>query len=147
MKYSNTIVFLGVLVAITGCTTQQPVQHLPPEPVELAPVVPKIREGYSQEHPLPMASIPASLDYLDRLRTVTGEPVDYERVDSVKIYTDGEQSSDGILAWLGLERRPGPILDKYEVRTPSETVTLWLNPYAQRMPENPPEGFILAPQE
>ncbi len=144
MRYINAIVFLGALIGITGCVTQQPVQDAPGKLIEVAPAA-HIREGYSPEHPLPMVSIPASLDYLDRLRTAAGEPIHYERIDSVKIYTNGGQASGGLLAWLGLERHLGPILDKYEVRTPSQTVTLWLNPYAQRMPENPPEGFILAP--
>ncbi len=89
-----------------------------------------------------MTSIPASLDYLDRLRTVDGAPIQYQRIGSVKVYT--EPSDDDTTTWkewLGFEHRPGPILDQYEITTPTQTVILWLNPYANRAPLAPPDGF------
>ncbi len=100
--------------------------------------------GYSQETPLPMKSIPASLDYLDRLYTLDGVKVEYQRLESVKIYT-GEASEEGLLGWLGLGQRPGPILDKYEIITPKGSVFLWINPYARRAPLAPPKGFMVVP--
>ncbi len=89
-----------------------------------------------------MASIPASLDYLDHLRTEQGDPITYRRIDSVKVYTDN-QPQDDWLTWLGFRHRPGPILDKYEITTPTQTIILWVNPYAHKMPVAPPDGFML----
>lgn len=113
------------LLALAGCLGPR---------TDAAPPAPKVRMGYSREHPLPMASIPASYAFLDRLRTPEGHPVRYRRVGSALTPARGEgHGGKGIL-------------DLYEVTDDTgAAVRLWLDPYAGRTSETPPDGFRLAP--
>lgn len=99
---------------------------------------PRVRVGYAAEHPLPMASIPDSYAFLDRLRTPEGRPARYRRVGSFR-------APDGIPA---APNGKAAILDAYEVADDTgATVRLWLNPYAGHTSPTPPDGFRLAPSK
>lgn len=115
---------LAALAALGGC--RGPVSA--PEP--------QVRVGYTAEHPLPMASIPASYAFLDRLRTPEGRPVRYRRVGAFAVPEGTPAARNGTA-----------ILDAYDVTDGSGgTVRLWLDPYAGHTSPVPPEGFRLAPQ-
>lgn len=109
--------------------------------------------GYDIAYPLPMASILASFDYLDRLRTCDGARVPYRRLGAVKrasaLWASAPTPPEGLLAKirakLGLTATPGHILDRYELRLPTGTRVLWLDPYAGRTTTEAPEGLRLAP--
>lgn len=143
--FAPPALLLGSLLC-AGCASLAPrplTNHYLPEPRPW---------GYSMAYPLPMASILASLDYLDRLRTPDGHPVPYRRLGAVKrrltLATEPEPPSgllDRIRDALGLTPTPGHILDRYELSLPTGTKTLWLDPYAGRTTSEPPAGLQLAP--
>lgn len=92
--------------------------------------------GYSGANPLPMASIRASYDFLDRLRTQEGQPVRYRRVGSVLTESARQHA----------QQKGEGILDVYELSDDAGgSVRLWLNPYAGHTTTTPPDGFSLAP--
>ena len=128
------------LLLLVGCRT-----ILPPPPQ-------KIAWGYTREHPLPMPSVLTSVEYMDRLRNLDGSTPQWRRVGAEHIPAPidpepcGHQTRlDRFRAWLGMERTPGTILDRYELNTPHGVITLWVNPYAGHYPDEPPQNFILAP--
>ena len=150
-SHSPVSLALGLLFLLAGC------QALPlslssarPEPAEL-PDSPPIAWGYSQDYPLPMASILESLNYLDRLQTPDGRPVPYRRLGALKRPSslpppEPTTRLERLRAWLGLAKAPGHILDLYELRVPGGTVNLWLDPYAGYTTPYPPAGFRLGPK-
>lgn len=100
--------------------------------------VPRVRMGYTAEHPLPMASIPDSYTFLGRLRTPEGRPARYRRIGSFR-------APDGIPA---TRNGKAAILDAYEVYDDTgATVRLWFNPYAGYTSSTPPDGFRLSPEQ
>lgn len=140
-----SLLLLGALFC-AGCAS------LAPRP-QLSQYLPEPRPwGYSMEYPLPMASILASLDYLDRLRTPDGQPVLYRRLGAVKRRLTAATEPPpppGLLyrlrRTLGFESTPGHILDRYELQLPAGTKILWLDPYAGHTTTEPPAGLRLAP--
>lgn len=77
--------------------------------------------AYSQDNPVLATSVAAGYKYLDALRSLDGSPVPYKRLGSV--------TSDD-----------GNIFDKYAL-TASESVIIYINPYANINSTLPPAGF------
>ena len=112
--------------------------------------------GQSPEYPLPMASITASYEWLDRLTDLLGGPITYERVRSLKKPTDPGKPVSATVPPHGLRsllsRLSGNhpsgahIIDCYRLtdRYGNERL-IYLDPYAGHTAPDAPEGLRLRP--
>lgn len=135
------------LLLFTGCHFGRPLFVPTPEPVAqlISPQAPYIPLGASLERPIPMSSVLASMNYLDRLAWSDGTPVYWKRIDAVK---RAEPLPPAVTIWektqdfLGLRSIPGPIIDCYLLSGKGHPEQrLWINPYASENYTPPPAGF------
>lgn len=139
------ILFLFSLTFFLGCQTLSP---LPSTSTTFDNTINTISSpplGETIENPIPMTSILASMNYLDRLVWDDNTPVQWERINSIKCAeplppptTPWEKTKD----FLGLRKVPGPILDCYRLSGPKHPEkNLWINPYAKENYTLPPKGL------
>lgn len=105
--------------------------------------------GDSQDNPIPMASIIASMNYLDMLAWPDGSSVHWQRVCSIKVPLELQTVNTPTTPWkrikhfFGVREVEGPILDCYRLSDDhGHTRKLWINPYAGYNLNVPPDGFI-----
>jgi hypothetical protein len=82
--------------------------------------------GLVNTNPIPTQNVRGSNDYLSRLRTMRGSPLETNRI--------GSTSAEGISTGM---------IDVYVIKADGQEVTLYLCPYHNRTSRKAPEGFIL----
>ncbi|MDO5462968.1 MAG: hypothetical protein Q4F99_05755 [bacterium] len=138
------LVFFFLPLAL-GCQSLSP-HPSPATTTNPAPsILPSPALGETIKAPIPMTSILASMNYLDRLVWEDNTPVQWERIHSIKHAeplppptTLWEKTKD----FFGLRKVPGPILDCYRLSGPRHPEKkLWMNPYAKENYPLPPNGL------
>ena len=84
--------------------------------------------GLATSNPIPVAGVPASYEYLSRLRLPNGEKVKYQRLGSFGSEITRE------------------IIDGYQIydQAGNEIAVVYICPYMNAHPSKAPEGFIIA---
>lgn len=82
--------------------------------------------GLAVTNPIPTRNVPGSNEYLSRLRTMRGTPLETSRVGS----TSAKEITNGMI-------------DIYVVNADGQETTLYICPYHKRNSHKAPDGFIL----
>lgn len=83
--------------------------------------------GLRKSNPIPICGIPNNTKYLNRLRTITGERISYQRIKSCTT--------------INIEKR----IDEYQIfdTNGKKIAKLYLCPYHLKTSAKAPEGFLL----